>query len=57
MRVRFTRDWHRPKAQQGDELELAEDAALRLLKQGVVEAVPQERERAVTLEVHKAVLG
>ena len=55
MLVRFTRDWHRPKAAEGEELELPEDTALRLIYRGVVEPVKKHAERAVVDAPEKAV--
>ena len=57
MHVRFTRDWHRPKAAEGEELELAEDVALHLIHRGVAEPVKKQAERAVVVAPDKGVLG
>jgi len=57
MLVRFTRDWHRPKAAEGEELELAEDVALHLIHRGVAEPVKKQAERAVVVAPDKGVLG
>ena len=57
MLVRFTRDWHRPKAAEGEELELAEDVALHLIHRGVAEPVKKQAERAVVVTPEKGVLG
>mgnify|MGYP001126650925 FL=1 len=55
MLVRFKMAWHRPTAAAGDELDLREPDALRLLQRGVVEAVKHQRERAVVVEPERAV--
>ena len=57
MLVRFTRDWHRPKAAEGEELELPEDVALHLIHRGVAEPVKKQAERAVVVTPEKGVLG
>ena len=55
MRVRFLMAWYRPRADAGDEMDLKSTQALKLLQRGVVEAVKQERERAIPEAPERAV--
>lgn len=55
MFVRFIRPWHLPRANAGDVMYLKPDVALKLLKRGVVEAIPAKRETAVTVTPEKAI--
>jgi hypothetical protein len=47
--------WYRPRADAGDEMDLKSTQALKLLQRGVVEAVKQERERAIPEAPERAV--